>query len=158
MERASYRLTQRGWSCMLRTGPYGLAALLLITATGFAQTASSPIVGTWHSVAGPPDPQILLMIAPDGYYSQIAIPPGRSKPKNDWDHRTREELMKQFGGVRARYGTWKVAGNKLIRMRLASEEPGVEGTEAVAEFRIEGDVLVLKGQNNAPEGRFRRMK
>jgi hypothetical protein len=100
----------------------------------------------------------VLVIGADGYYSQITIPPGRSKPKNDWDHRTREELMKQFGGLRASYGTWKVAGNRLTRTRTASEDPGTEGTETVVEFRFEGDELVLKSQDTQREARFRRMK
>ena len=72
-------------------------------------------------------------------------------------HRTREELMKQFGGVRISYGPWKVSGNKLIRTRTGSEEPAKEGTDTVEEFRIEGDVLILQNQESR-RARFRRMK
>jgi hypothetical protein len=123
----------------------------------FGQPAASPLAGTWHNIAAPPVPQVLLMIGADGYYAQIAVPPGRSKPRSDWDHRTREELMKQFGGVRASYGSWKVAGNKLIRIRTASEDPASEGTETIVEFRFEGDVLVLRSADTQRESRFRRM-
>jgi hypothetical protein len=143
---------------MRRTATNRLIALLLLAVSGLAQTIANPLVGTWHNVAGPPVPQTLLMIGADGYYSQIAIAPGRNKPKNDWDHRTREELMKQFGGLRASYGSWKVAGNRLTRTRTASEDPGTEGTETVVEFRFEGDVLVLKSEDAQREARFRRMK
>jgi hypothetical protein len=142
---------------MRRTTAYRLIAFVLLSLSGLAQTVANSVAGTWHNIAGPPVPQTLLMIGADGYYAQISIPPGRSKPRNDWDHRTREELMKQFGGVRAAYGSWKVAGNKLTRMRTASEDPGNEGTETV-EFRLEGDVLVLKSPNTQREARFRRMK
>jgi hypothetical protein len=141
----------------MRQAAYLVTALLLLAVSGIAQTAANPLVGTWHNLAKPPIPQTLLMIGADGYYSQIAIPPGRSKPKNDFDHRTREELMKQFGGVRVSYGTWKVAGNRLTRTRTASEEPGKEGTDTNEEFRFEGDVLVLRSQNNQRETRFHRM-
>ena len=132
-------------------------ALVLFAINSLAQTAN-PLIGTWHNLAAPPAPQVLLIIGPDGYYAQIAIPLGRSKPKNDFDHRTREELMKQFGGVRASYGTYKVAGNTLTRMRTASEDPATEGTELVQEFGFEGDVLVLKNHGAKGESRFRRMK
>jgi hypothetical protein len=135
-----------------------MSLLVLVAIGGRSQPPANPLVGTWHNVENPPIPQILLIIGADGYYAQIAIPPGRSKPKNDWDHRTREELMKQFGGVRAVYGTWKVAGNRLTRLRTASEDPGKEGTETAAEFRFEGDVLVLRNPNDQRESRFRRMK
>jgi hypothetical protein len=105
----------------------------------------------------PKFPQALLIFSADGYYTQVAVPPGRTKPKNEFDHRTREELMKQFGGFRAMYGTWKTDGNKLIRVRTASEDPGNEGTQMVADFRIEGETLILSNQNGRNE-RFRRMK
>jgi hypothetical protein len=143
---------------MGKSSAFRLPALALAAVAGLSQTATNPLVGTWHNVDSPPVPQVLLIIAADGYYAQVAIPSGRSKPKNDFDHRTREELMKQFGGVRASYGTWKAAGNKLIRMRTASEDPGKEGTETAAEFRFEGDVLVLGSPGTQQEGRFRRMK
>jgi hypothetical protein len=134
-----------------------MVMFVLFGGTMLGQTAN-PLVGAWNLQTDPKFPQSMLIFSADGHYAQVAISPGRSKPKNDFDHRTREELMKQFGGLRAQYGTWKVDGNKLIRMRTASEEPGAEGTQAVAEFRIEGDTLVLKGLNAQNENRFRRMK
>jgi hypothetical protein len=143
---------------MRSTAAQLLIVLVLLAGTGPAQPAAPPLVGTWHNLDGPPIPQALLIFSPDGYYAQVAISPGRSKPKNDFDHRTREELMKQFGGLRASYGTWRVEGTKLIRLRMATEEPGAEGTQTVAEFRFDGDILILKGQNAQREGRFRRMK
>jgi hypothetical protein len=66
--------------------------------------------------------------------------------------------MRQFGDVRASYGTYKVAGNKLTRTLSASEDPGSEGTEKVQEYRIECDVLVLRNPDTKRETRYRRMK
>ena len=136
----------------------GLLMMFVLSGrTGPAQPAAPPLAGAWHNTDAPPIPQTLLIFSPDGYYAQVTISPGRSKPKNDFDHRTREELMKQFGGLRASYGTWRLEGTKLIRLRLASEDPGIEGTKTAAEFRFEGDILILKSQNGQSEGRFRRM-
>ena len=135
-----------------------LILFLLLAGNSLTQPASNPLVGAWHNITDPKFPQALLILSADGYWAQVAIPPGRKAPKNDFDHRTREELMKQFGGFRASYGTWKAEGTKLIRLRMASEDPAKEGTQTVADFRFEGDMLILKGQNGQNEGRFRRMK
>jgi hypothetical protein len=143
---------------MRRTAANAWIAFLLLALSALAQTGTNSLVGTWHNVTDPKFPQTVLMIGSDGYYSIITISPGRAKPKNDFEHRTREELMKQFGGLHAAYGTWKVEGNRLTRMRTASDNPGVEGTEGVVEFRFEGDILVLKSSQTQHEGRFRKMK
>ena len=135
-----------------------LIMFALLGRTGPAQPAAPALVGTWHNTAASPIPQTLLIFSADGYYAEVAVPPGRKAPKNEFDHRTREELMKQFGGLRASYGTWKAEGTKLTRLLMASEDPAKEGTQRVAEFRFEGDVLILKAQNGQSEGRFRRVK
>jgi hypothetical protein len=130
--------------------------LLLLAASCAGQVAQSPFVGTWRNTVAPPLPQEIMILSPDGYFARIAVSPGRSKPKNDFDHRTREELMKQFGGFRAAYGTWKVAGDKLILVRAASEDPARETGQSVLVFRFEGDVLVLTSADGQRETRFRR--
>ena len=135
----------------------GKITFVLFVASGLAQTIN-PLVGTWQRVADSPAPPAVLFFGADGYYAQIAIPTGRSKPKNDFDHMTREELMKQFGGVRASYGIYKVSGTKLTRKLTASVNPGSEGTEMVQQFRIQGDDLVLKTVDEKAESRFRRMR
>jgi hypothetical protein len=135
-----------------------LILFFLLAGNSLTQQALNPLVGAWHNITDPKYPQALLIFSADGYYAQVAIPPGRSKLKNEFDHRTREELMKQFGGVRASYGTWKAEGTTLTRVRMASEDPAAEGTQSVAEFRFEGDVLILTGRNGQGGGRFRRMK
>jgi hypothetical protein len=123
-----------------------------------AEPASSknPVVGTWHNITQPQYPQAVLLIGEDGYFSQIAISPSRTKPVHDFDHRTKAELAKQFGGFRASYGTWKIVGSKLVRTLIASEEPGNEGTETAQEFRFEGEILVLGGPQHVTK--FRRMQ
>lgn len=135
-----------------------LPILVLLAGAGLSQAPTSGLVGTWQSVAAPPLPQTLLIFSAEGYYIQLTIPPGRSRPKNDFDHRTREELLKEFGGVRGSYGTWKVEGAKLIRQSMATVEPAAEGKQAAADFRIEGDILILKGESAQSESRYRRMK
>ena len=135
-----------------------LPILVLLASAGLSQAPTSGLIGTWHSVAAPPLPQTLLIFSAEGYYIQLTIPPGRSRPKNDFDHRTREELLKEFGGVRGSYGTWKVEGAKLIRQSMATVEPAAEGKQAAADFRIEGDILILKGESAQNESRYRRMK
>jgi len=131
--------------------------ILLLTGISLAQPAVNPLVGTWHIITEPKYPQGLLIFSPDGFYAQVTIAPGRSKLKNDFDHRTREELMKQFGGLRASYGSWKTDATKLLRTCTASEDPAREGTETTADFRIEGDTLILNPNGQHPS-RFRRMK
>lgn len=143
---------------MRSTGAVLLILSVLLAGAGLSQAPTSALVGTWHSVAAPPLPQTLLIFSADGYYVQLTIPPGRNQPKNDFDHRTREELLKQFGGVRGSYGTWKVEGAKLTRQSMATVEPAAEGRQAVADFRIEGEFLILKGENAQNESRYRRMK
>jgi hypothetical protein len=61
---------------MRRITLYELPALVMAVVSGLAQTVPNPLVGTWHNVAAPPVPQVLLIIGADGYYAQIAIPPG----------------------------------------------------------------------------------
>ena len=65
--------------------------------------------------------------------------------------------MKQVGGVRGSYGTWKVEGAKLIRQSTATVEPAAEGKQTAADFRIEGDRLILKGESAPNESRYLRM-
>jgi hypothetical protein len=119
-------------------------------------SSNSPVVGTWHNMTKPQFPQGVLLISEDGYFSQITISPSRTKPVHDFDHRTKAELAKQFGGFRASYGTWKIVGSKLVRTLIASEEPGSEGMETAQDFRFEGEILLLGGPQH--ETRFRRMK
>ena len=143
---------------MRTTGTVLLILFVLLARAGRSQAPTSVLAGAWHSVAAPPLPQTLLIFSADGYYVQLTIPPGRGQPKNDFDHRTREELLKEFGGVRGSYGTWKVAGAKLIRQSMATVEPAAEGKQAEADFRIEGDILILKGEHAQNDSRYRRLK
>jgi hypothetical protein len=160
MERSSNNVVDKEDAFDMRSATaQRLILFLWLAANTWTQPAPNPLVGAWHNITSDPKfPQALLIFSADGYYAEVAVPPGRSMPKNDFDRRTREELMKQFGGVRASYGTWKAEGNKLIRLRLASEDPGIEGTQTVNDFRFEADILILTRQNGQSGGRFRRMK
>ena len=117
----------------------------------------SGLIGTWHNVTEPQYPQAVLLFGEDGYYAEIAVSPGRREPANDFDHRTKEELAKQFGGLRASWGSWQVDGDKLLRHIVASHEPANEGKDNLREFRVEGDTLVLIAPNTKDETRYRRL-
>src|SRR5579872_1385367 len=93
-----------------------LILFALLAAAVPAQAPAPPLVGAWHNQDSPPVPQTLLIFSADGYYAQVSIPPGRARPRNDFDHRTREELMKQFGGFRASYGTWNRGNPSGLRV------------------------------------------
>jgi hypothetical protein len=133
--------------------------ILLIALAACVSLAQTPatLIGTWHNVTQPQFPQGILMISEDGYYSQITVSPGRKEPAHDFDHRTREELAKQFGGFRASYGTWKTVDNKFIQTVTDSHEPSQQGKEITWDFRFDGQILVL----TSPDGhgnRYRPMR
>jgi hypothetical protein len=131
-----------------------VGVLLLLSVGGQAQTPAA-LIGTWQRVAEPPAPTTVLFLSTDGYYAQMAIPAKRPIPKNDFDHMTREELMKQYGGVRAAYGSYTVSGNKITLRRIAAISPANEGTDVVWEFRIEAGALVVTVPGGKGESRFR---
>jgi hypothetical protein len=81
---------------MRSIGTVLLTLVALLAGARLSQAPTSGLVGTWNSVAAPPLPQTLLIFSADGYYVQLTIPPGRSKPENHFDHRTPEKLLKEL--------------------------------------------------------------
>ena len=64
---------------MRSTGAVLIILVVLLAGAGLSQAPTSGLVGTWHNVAAPPLPQTLLIFSAEGYYIQLAIPPGRSR-------------------------------------------------------------------------------
>lgn len=106
----------------------------------------------------PPGPAAFVIFSANGYFSQTAIPTGRNKIDKPLDQMTREELLGRFQAVIARRGTYTVSGNRLTRKDVSHTNPNTEGSDAVQDFRIEGDFPILTTPGNKAEARFRRVK
>ncbi len=124
------------------------------------------LVGAWERVSaldatGRPATSSpgLLIISADGNYIYTDIPPNRPKVNKPLDQMSREELLARFQGLSVRRGTWTLSGNRWSRVELGSENPNLEGSEAVRLWRIEGDQLVLYSTDpeNKTENRWKRV-
>ena len=155
---------------MNRTLLVSVAAVLVmgLAVASPAQT-QSPLVGAWERISlldaegkatQPPTPAAFLVFSADGFFSQNAIPTGRSKVNKPLDQMTKEELLQRFNRLEARRGTYTVTGNHLTRKSITHGDPNQEGTEQVQLFRIEGGTLILSSIDPKLKGeaRFRRAK
>ena len=135
----------------------------------FAAPNAKAFVGTWERFslkdeAGKAVEERLvrsfLLFSADGHYSQTTIPAGREKLDKPLQEMTKEELLNRFDGVRATYGAYTIAGNKLARKYITILNPNEEGKDMVQIFRFEGDTLILTSATaeNKREARFRRVK
>ena len=145
-----------------------LAALTYALAVSAAPNAKA-FVGTWERFslkdeAGNPAEErtvrSFLLFSADGHYSQTTLPAGREKLDKPLNEMTKEELLHRFDGVRAAYGAYTIAGNKLTRKYITLTNPNDEGKDLVQMFRLEGDTLTLTSAtpSNKSEARFRRVK
>jgi hypothetical protein len=125
------------------------------------------LVGAWERVlatkpggAPNPEPVAFLIFSASGHFSQTAVPSGRPKLSKSLEDMTREELLANFRGVQVRYGTYTVNGNKLTRRDVTHVNPNQEGSEAVQEFRLEGELLILTSTDpkSKAQATFRRVK
>ena len=149
-----------------------LVAALAVLTYAFAVSAApnaKAFVGTWERFslrdeAGKPAEErtvrSFLLFSADGHYSQTTLPAGREKLDKPLNEMTKEELLHRFDGVRATYGTYTIAGNKLTRKYLTTTIPSEEGNDVVQVFRFEGDTLILSSTTagSKREARFRRVK
>ena len=134
--------------------------------------ASAPnqkaFVGTWERFSIKDDEgkageerlvRSFIIFSADGHYSQTTLPAGRTKSDKPLKEMTKEELLNRVDGVRAVYGAYTIAGNKLTRKEITDLNPNREGQELVQIFRFEGDVLILTSATGTKsEARFRRVK
>ena len=84
-----------------------------------------------------------LTFTPDNHFFQLTTPrlgarPARARADRDL---TKEELVEQYGGVEARFGTYRVAGNTLVRRSYLHSNPNREGERVVQRFRVQRFVL-----------------
>lgn len=124
------------------------------------------LMGAWERVSaldanGRPNTTTsgLLIISADGNYIYTDTPPNRPKVNKPLEQMSREELLARFQGLSVRRGTWTLSGNRWSRLELGSENPNLEGSEAVRLWRMEGDQLVLYSTDpeNKTENRWRRV-
>ena len=141
-------------------------ALVLIPITAFAQ-GRDPIAGAWEEVsfkiagnAQQLTPPPLHVIFSDGYYVQFTAAAGRAKIDTPRTQMTKEQLVER-SNMQGQYGTYRVAGNKVTRKIVSAAAPNNEGREVMAEFRVEGDTLIVTGTNaqgQTTETRFKRLR
>ena len=155
----------------MRHGSIITLAVVLTLGLATESTAQTPnsLVGAWERISlldaegkstQPPTPAAFLILTADGFFSQSAIPPGRSKINKPLDQMTKEELLQRFNRLEARRGTYTVTGNRLTRKSVAHGDPNQEGTEQVQLFRIDAGTLILSSTDPKlkNEARFRRAK
>jgi hypothetical protein len=156
-----------------------IVSLSAITALGFillptgavAQQKSlkEQLAGSWTIVSndntGPdgtkrqlfgPNPKGLLMLAPDGQYTQIIVRPDRANFKvNNRMEGTPEENTAAVRGSTATFGTWSVdEANKVLIVRIEGGMfPNQTGTETKRPVALAGDELRISNPAPASGGK-----
>jgi hypothetical protein len=129
--------------------------------------AQNPLVGAWQRISWvaadgttlqPPSFPSFTIFTADGFWSQMIIPPHRPKIDKPLEQLTKEELIARFGQMEARYGTYKISGNRITAVQVANGDPNREGSITVQLFRLDGDILVFSNPQNKNEAHFRRAK
>jgi hypothetical protein len=147
---------------------FAILALLTVASPALAQPPS-PLVGAWErfsfrnadgTVGQPPLAAAFVIFSADGYYSQTSVPTGRNKVNKPLDQLSREELLDRFRNVSIFRGKYTISGTRLTRTFDSVSDPNQEGGQAVQDFRLDGDVLILSGTapGSQQEARFRRVK
>jgi hypothetical protein len=128
-----------------------------------------PIAGAWEQISAKnlttgaalqqPNPPLHLIYS-NGQYVQFAAMAGRPKIQKPSEQMTKDELLARTTGTQGQYGTYRVEGNKITRKIISAADPNNEGREIAAEFRIEGDSLIVTNKNlqgETVETRYRRL-
>ena len=133
-----------------------------------AQTVD-PVAGAWESLSMTNvktgemvrfTPPPLHVIYANGQYVQFQANGGRAKIQKPRDQMTREELLER-SNLQGQYGTYRVAGNKLILHVVSAADPLNEGLEITQEFEVDGDLLIVTVTNSRGETyetRLRRLR
>ena len=152
----------------MKIGTVLLAVMLCIPTLVCAQ-ARDPLAGAWEQIsarnlttgeAPPIAPAPLHMIYTDGHYVQFRAATNRAKSDVPLENRTREQLLERSNAA-GQYGTYEVSGTRFTRRIVSALEPSNEGREVTAEFKIDGDTLIVTGTNpqgQSTEQRFRRLR
>ena len=145
-----------------------VVAFLLLPIGVLAQS-KDPVAGAWERISvknlktGEMQPQStppLHMLLSDGHFVQFAAAANRAKGNTPREQMTKEQLVERYN-LQGQYGTYRVTGNKLTRKIVSAASPDNEGRESTADFRIEGDLMILTstGADGATtETRQRRLK
>jgi hypothetical protein len=123
-----------------------LTLSLVAGLSAFAQT--NPLVGTWERTSltrdgqaqQPPANSEIVIFGADGQFMQSGLAVGRNP-------QTKMTQAERFDHVTASHGPYTVAGNVLTRKHVADLDPNLEGVDAVRQFRIEAETLILQGSN-----------
>jgi hypothetical protein len=84
----------------------------------------------------------------------------RAKSDVPLENRTREQLLERSNAA-GQYGTYEVNGTRFTRRIVSALEPSNEGREVTAEFKIDGETLIVTGTNpqgQSTEQRFRKLR
>ena len=145
-----------------------LASVLSLLPFSVSAQTKDPVAGAWEQVSSKnlktgamaqmPNPPLHLVYA-DGHYVQFAAAAKRTKGNTPRAEMTKEQLVERYN-LQGQYGTYRVAGNKLTRRIISAALPDNEGRESTADFRIEGDTLIVttSGADGGTENRYRRLK
>ena len=130
---------------------------------------ADPLAGAWEHTSGrnlttgesqTVEPAPLHVIYSNGHYVQFRGAANRAKIDAPRESRTREQLV-DLSNAAGQYGTYQLSGGKFTRRIVSALEPSNEGREVTADFKIEGDTLIVTGTNaqgQKTEQRFRRLK
>jgi hypothetical protein len=142
------------------------ALLILVLSIGLSAQGRDPVAGAWELLSNPTaanqgvQTPPLHLIYSNGHYVQFTAAAKRAKHQKPRAEMTKEELLERYQ-LQGQYGTYRVEGNKLIRMSISAANPNNEGLESTSEFRVDGDTLIVTGQNaqgQKTETRFKRLK
>ena len=152
----------------MRIATIVLAAFASLPAWVGAQ-GTDPLAGAWEQTSAQNittgesqtiAPAPLHVIYSNGHYVQFRAATNRAKIDTPRENRTREQLV-DLSNAAGQYGTYQVSGGKFTRRIVSAFEPSNEGREVTADFKIEGDTLIVTGTNaqgQKTEQRFRRLR
>lgn len=145
------------------TSSVAIACLLTLPALAFGQSRD-PMAGAWEmvsqknlktgTVTGPAvnaeaAKAPLRLIYLDGYYVQFSAAADRGKLTVPATDMTVDQLRDRVR-MQGQYGTYKVSGNKVIRRTLNAADPNNVGREVTADFRVQGDQLIVTADGTGP--------
>lgn len=144
-----------------------LICVVFALAAPIVAVAQNPIVGVWERISWvtsdgrtlqPPAFPSFTIFTADGFWSQMIIPPGRTKIDKPVEQLSREELVERFGKIEARYGIYSISGDRLTSIQKSNANPNLEGSVINQIVRMDGEILVLRNPQNGNVARFRRVK
>ena len=126
------------------------------------------LVGTWERTAfsidgkpaQPPAAPLVMILGEDGWFSQTALPTGRTPVGRSLDQYTVDDYVRSFASVAAERGTYTIEGDVFTRTHVADIDPTLVGWSQVSRFALSGDTLTITGETAAgarSEATFRRL-